>query len=189
MIKEGNISEECGELIKPWWSGEEICAEGCCGSEVMAAITNHSRGLLCSPLLWIIRARRCSVMRAAHQRGSRQAQLPTVIQEGDLGWAVGPRSEFNTKWAVLFLDNEEARILINTKIDFTKKINPQSIWSIDVSALKTLCYIMEVIFVLKFLVVWILTFYLLLLASLVWFPYFEDPRIFSQPNDGHYRTA
>ena len=87
------------------------------------------------------------------------------------------------------LDNEQARILINTKIDFTKKINPQSIWSIDVSVLKTLCYIMEVIFVLKFLVVWILTFYLLLLASLVWFPYFEDPRIFSQANDGHYRTA
>ena len=52
-----------------------------------------------------------------------------------------------------FLDNEQARILINTKIDFTKKINPQSIWSIDVSVLKTLCYIMEVIFVLKFLVV------------------------------------
>ena len=48
---------------------------------------------------------------------------------------------------------------------------------------------MEVIFVLKFLVVWALTFYLLLLASLVWFPYFEDPRIFSQPNDGHYWTA
>lgn len=57
---------------------------------VMAAITNFSRGLLCSPLLWIIRAEPSiaggRIIRAVLLRGELirgDLQLPTVIP-GDL---------------------------------------------------------------------------------------------------------
>ena len=105
-------------LIRAWKLYCKVCVRG--SRVVMVAITNFSRGLLCSPLLWIIRAEPSiaggRIIRAVLLRGELirgDLQLPTVIP-GDLWWAVG--SGFNTKWAVSFLNKEQPRILIKNEI-------------------------------------------------------------------------
>ena len=201
MIKWGNISEECGELIKPYDDqGAKSVLDWCCGREIMVAITKQSRGLLCSPLLWIIRARRCSVMSRAHQRVK---QLPTVIQEGDLGWVVASEgSEFNAKWAVLLFWT--MRNIDQHRNWLYKRINPiyQELWHLSNKILRQESYrghkmnqaqtreCQEVNLKVDSKTAHPGSFHPLQLTSLVWFPYFEDPpRIFSQPNDPHYWTA
>ena len=130
MIKEGNISEECGKLIKSWWSGQEICTACCVLPPVGCSVScgqqrgngHHYQLEPRASLFSLVMDNQSAQMLRYEGSSSGEAASLSFPQSSkvilDERWARG--RSLTPNGPCFFGDNEQAGILIKNQIDYRR---------------------------------------------------------------------